>query len=392
MKKVYLVWGAALLSLALLTGCSPKEEAPEVEVDPGVAVEVQAVALGSMATENRITGTLQSGKAESVYVALSARVSSVSVEQGNSIKKGDVICTLDLSSFHNNYELAQMNYNSAQQSYTDQSALLDQQIIQYEKNYNDTLALFNIGAASQLEVDSARLTLDGARVSRTATLSQLEMAMKNAEATMEQITDSLKNVDSGGTVRATVSGTIVNLSVGRDSFVSPGMPVAVIDAISDMKVMVDVSENLVSKLQVGDLADVTVSAASRTFQGAIKDIATSANPATRLYSVEIAIPEASAEGLFGGMFADVILYTNNRESTIVVPTEAVMVDVEGDYVMVLDHQNGAHRRSVEVGLVGTGVTEILSGLSVGDTLVTVGQSFLSEGDLARVVPGEAKAP
>jgi RND family efflux transporter MFP subunit len=309
------------------------------------------------------------------------------VEIGDAVRAGDVICTLDLKSFRDNYELAELNYKNAQQSYQDQSRLMDQQIAQIEKNYNDTVALFEVGAASQIEVNNAKLALDSAEVNRTSSLSQLEVTMKNAQNTMDQITDTLKNVDGSGNIKAPIGGTVVSLSVGEDSYVSAGMAVAQIDSTNDMQISISVSETLIAKLHVGDMATVAVRALNQSFDGKIEDISKAADAANHLYTVKIAVPQ-EVKGLLGGMFAEVTLYTDSKDNTVVIPTEAILVKEDGQYVVLLNEDQTARRVPVQVGLIGTGVTEITSGLSGGETLVTVGQSYLAEGDLARIVSAE----
>jgi RND family efflux transporter MFP subunit len=386
MKKAYLIAGIIALFLLILSGCGNKNE-EEKEESPGVPVEVQTVSLDSISTENHISGSVVAGKSETVYVSLSARCSSVPVEIGDAVRAGDVICTLDLKSFRDNYELAELNYKNAQQSYQDQSRLMDQQIAQIEKNYNDTVALFEVGAASQIEVNNAKLALDSAEVNRTSSLSQLEVTMKNAQNTMDQITDTLKNVDGSGNIKAPIGGTVVSLSVGEDSYVSAGMAVAQIDSTNDMQISISVSETLIAKLHVGDMATVAVRALNQSFDGKIEDISKAADAANHLYTVKIAVPQ-EVKGLLGGMFAEVTLYTDSKDNTVVIPTEAILVKEDGQYVVLLNEDQTARRVPVQVGLIGTGVTEITSGLSGGETLVTVGQSYLAEGDLARIVSAE----
>ena len=384
MKKSWIAAGLLSISLLLLTGCGGEEVVSE-QVDEGTAVEVQTVTTGSISTRHQVSGSVVSGTSEQVFVSLSARCNGVSVVLGDSVKKGDVLGTLDLSTFWDSYALAETNYRNAQNTYQDQASLLEKQVEMQQNNYNNVLALFQIGAASQVEVDAAKLNLDAAKVSRDSSLSQLDMAVKNAKLNMDQLNDTLKNVDSSGAVRAPISGTVSSLSLANGGYVSAGMPVAVIDSNNDRKVSIAVSETLVSKLKVGDSTTVNLGALNHNFEGSIMDIAQSASPTNRLYTVNIAIP-STIEGLLSGMFADVTLYTDSRDGTIIIPTEAILVRSEGSYVAVLEEGNLAHLITVETGLVGEGVTEILSGLTGGETLVTVGQSYLSEGDLARIVP------
>lgn len=387
MKKTgFTILMVALLAFGL-TGCGNSEEVEEEPVEEGVAVEVQTVGRQDISTENNISGTVVAEKTESVYVSVSARCTSVPVEQGDIVRAGDVICVLDLSTYRDNYELASMSYNSAQQSYNDQSGVLAQQVEMAEKNYHDTVALFEIGAASQLEVDNAKLTWDNAVVGRNSALSQLEVSMKNSQTSMNQITDTLNNVGLNGVVKAPISGVITTLSVAKESYASAGMPLVTISSTTDMKVSISVSETLVAKLEVGAPAHVTVNALGLEFDTQIRDVASAADQMTKLYPVGIVIP-AEVSGLFNGMFAEVQLYTDSKMDTVVIPTESILIGDAGEYVVILDGQNRAKHVPVQTGLVGDGVTEILSGLSGGETLVAVGQSYLEDGDLARVVSAE----
>lgn len=387
MKKIWLRTGAIALSFLLLSGCGKKEETPPDSNTQGIPVEVQTVSLGSISTENKLSGTVISGKTEQVYVSLSARCMETYVEAGDTVKAGQVLCKLDLKSFQDNYEIAELSYQNAKKSYEDQSKILDQQIEQQEKNYNNTLALFQIGAASQMEVDGAKLALDSAKVSRTSALAQLDLAVKNAQKGMEQITDTLKNVDSSGGIKSPVNGTVVSLSVGKDSFVSAGMPVAVVESSDSMKISVSVSESLIGKLRVGNRAHVKISALNQNFDTTITDIAKTVNPTNRLYTVQLAVPK-DVSGLLSGMFADISLYTDSRENTVVIPTESLLLQADGQFVVLLDDKQTARRVLVQTGLIGDGMTEITSGLSGGETLVTVGQSYLKDGDVARIVPSQ----
>lgn len=174
----------------------------------------------------------------------------------------------------------------------------------------------------------------------------------------------------------------------ENGFVSPSAPVATIDSTTDMEVKVGVSESLIGKLQVGGRVSVSIDAADKEFQGTISALEKSADATTHLYGVTIQVPSAYSRGLLSGMFADVTFYTDTQSDVVIVPTEAIQTGMDGQYVYTIDSDNIAHRIPVETGLVGDGETEITSGLSGGETLVTVGQFYLSEGAAVRVVAPE----
>ena len=92
-------------------------------------------------------------------------------------------------------------------------------------------------------------------------------------------------------------------------------------------------------------------------------------------------------GLLSGMFADVTFFTDVSRNTVVVPTESILTSGGSQYVFVVE-DGTARYAEVTTGLTGNGVTEVTSGLTAGQQLVTVGQAYLHEGDPVRVVSGE----
>ena len=378
---------AGAMALAM-TGCQSKEEDSSQQDDAavGVAVQVQQVELSSIATDNNVSGKVAADSQTSIMVAAAAKCTAVYVEAGDEVKAGDKICTLDLASTIAAYNAAKITYDSTVNSYADQKAVLDKQIALYEKNLKDTKALFDIGAASQAEIDQAELTLMGAKNQRETALSQLEAGMQSYKSNVQQMDQVLQDVDSKGNVIAPVSGTLVSLSATENGYVSASMPVAVINGAEQMKITVSVSEALVPKLAIGDQADVVVSAAGAQFSGTVRSVEKAANMQTQLYTVTLSVP-AEVSGLLSGMFAEVTFHTDRADGVITVPSQAILTSGETRYVFVVE-DGAAKYVEVTLGMMGSGVTEVTSGLTAGQQLVTVGQSYLSDGDPVRIVSGE----
>ncbi len=386
-KRILAAGLAALLALSLAACGGGSGETPEEEAPAGIAVQIEEIGADTIYTENTVSGQLVAEDEATIMVATSAKCTAVYAEAGDEVQAGDVLCTLDLGSTLASQNAASISYRSSVQSYNDQSAVFEKQIALLEKSVRDLKELYEIGAASQVEIDQAELQLQTAVAQRNSTLSQLEAGMQNALSSVEQLNTVLENVDARGNVIAPSSGTLVTMNATEGGFTSTTMPVAVIDGVEQMKAVVQVSEALVPKLSAGDTADVSVSAANQTFEAVIRSVERAANMQTRLYTVTLTLP-SDADGLLAGMFADVTFHTDVSEDTIVVPTEAVLTRGETQYVFVVE--NGA-AKYVEVltGLTGNGVTEVLSGLSAGQQLVTVGQAYLSDGDPVRIVSGES---
>lgn len=376
---------AALLALSLAACGGGTDETPgqEPEAPAGVAVQVETVGADTIYTENTVSGQIAAEEQTTVMAAVNAKCVEVYFEAGDEIRAGQAICRVDLDSTLTSYGAVDTSYQAAIQSYNDQREVFEKQIALLEKSVADLKALFEIGAASQLEIDQAELQLQTALATRNSTLSQLEAGMQNYKSNLEQLSSSLENIDSRGNILAPASGTLLTLNAVEGGFVSTAAPVAVIDGVDQLKLVVQVSEALTPKLAAGDTADVTVSAADQSFEASIRSVERSANPQTKLYAVTLSLP-AEADGLLAGMFADVTFHTDVSEDTIVVPTEAVLTRGETQYVFIVE--NGAAKYvEITTGLTGSGVTEVLSGLSAGQQLVTVGQAYLSDGDPVRIV-------
>lgn len=377
---------AAVLALSLAACGGGTEDTPEEEsVSPGVAVQVQEIGADTIYTENTVSGQLLAEDQSTIMVAVSAKCTAVYAEAGDEVKAGDMLCTLDLGSTLASQNAASISYRSAAQSYSDQVAVFEKQIALAEKNVRDLKELYEIGAASQLEIDQAELQLQTAIAQRNSTLSQLEASMQNALSNVEQLDTVLENVDARGNVIAPSSGTLVTMNAAEGGYISNTAPVAVIDGAEQMKAVVQVSEALVPKLSAGDTADVSVSAANQSFEATIRSVERAANMQTRLYTVTLSLP-SDTDGLLAGMFADVTFHTDVSENTIVVPTEAVLTRGETQYVFVVENDTAKYVE-VSTGLTGNGVTEVLTGLSAGQQLVTVGQAYLNDGDPVRIVSG-----
>lgn len=375
---------AVIMALAL-TACGG-EQSVEEEPAAGVAVQVKTVTAGSIATENKVSGQISADNESVILIASPAKCTAVYKNAGDLVEAGDVLCTLDLGSTLSSYNAARISYQAAVQSYQDQKAILDKQVALASDNVANTKALFEIGAASQLEVDQAELNYQNAVAGRNSALAQLEAGMQNAKSGVEQMDTALENVDPNGNVLAPQSGTLVTMNATEGSYISNSMPLIVIDGAEQMKVTASVSETLVPKISAGDSADVTVSAAGQKFTAVVRSVERAANMQTKLYNVVLTVP-ADVTGLLSGMFADVTFHTDVAEQTIVVPTEAIRTSNGVQYVYVVE-EDTAKYIEVTTGLVGSGVTEVTTGLTEGQQLVVVGQAYLADGDSVRVVGQE----
>ena len=382
--KFQKVTALLLAACMLFAGCAQKEEAQDVPT-AGVAVQVRTVATDNISSDSVVSGQVTLENETAVYIMTGALCTEVLVEEGMEVKAGDVICRLDMSTTRENDYSGNTSYLSMDSSYNDQKALLDRQVALYEKTYYDTIALYNIGAASQMEVQSAELQYLSTKVQRDSTLAQLAANMQNYQSNYLQMELAMQSVGMSGEVIAPTDGVISSLVAVEGEMLSSSYPVAVIAGAEQAKIAVSVSESVVPKLKVGDFATVTVSSLGLTFDAPIYSIDRVPNLQTKLFGVVLTVP-ADVEALRSGTFADVAFHVATANNAVVVPTEAILTANAEQFVFVVE-DGSAVKTVIKTGLAGNGMTEVTEGLSAGVEIVTLGQQYLSDGDLVRIVEG-----
>jgi multidrug efflux system membrane fusion protein len=185
---------------------------------------------------------------------------------------------------------------------------------------------------------------------------------------------------------------IVRKSVELGSFVGPGVPVFVLAKTDVVKIVIGVPDTAVQSIRLGQPVEVAVEAfANRTFQARISRIASAADPTTRNFEVEIAIPNRERV-LKVGMIGSVQFAAEAGKkptTTMKVPLSAIVQAKDGSYgVFVVSGAKGgeiAQLRAVEIGpVLGTEIA-VLNGLSAGDEVITSGANLLKDGQRVGVV-------
>lgn len=180
-------------------------------------------------------------------------------------------------------------------------------------------------------------------------------------------------------LRAPFDGIIAEVYSVVGSVASPQFPVVKLIA-AEMEVTLEIPENDLPKLYVGQPAALKVAAyPGQDFPAYVDSIAPTADTTSHTFTVKVSVPDETGL-LHAGMFADVSLLLEERAGVILVPRSA-LTTVDGQsavYVVSADEQSVVVR-PVTTGLTDDGHIEITDGLSVGETIVTVGLTDLSDG-------------
>ena len=144
-----------------------------------------------------------------------------------------------------------------------------------------------------------------------------------------------------------------------------------------VNVEISVTESVIPYINIGTKASVSVSTASlNDIKGEVTVVNTVKNVQTGMYTVKIKI-DNNDNLLKLGMMADVVIETQAKSGVIVIPSASIMQDDEG-YSVYIVKDNKAEKRTITIGITNNDFTEVITGLSAGETVVVSGKEYLSE--------------
>lgn len=329
MKANYII---ALAAVALLCGCSKKEESAKTKVEELTRVELDVASARMVPQAMSYTATVEADNSNNIAPASPNRIKTINVEVGDRVSRGQVLVTLDRS----NIDQLKVTLDDIQREYDRAKKLLD------------------IGAGTQQAVDQLQTKLD-------ATRTQYQNALENTILTspISGIVTA-RNYDPGD-----MTGNLPVLTVGQIT------PI--------VKVMIHPAEADMTKIKRGMPVTVTFDAfPGEEFAAKVSRIYPTIDPATRTFQAEIDIQNSKAE-ILPGMFARVNI-TLGEQNNIVVPDRAVVKQTGSGNKYVYVYNGGTVKFvRVELGQRLGAEYEVLSGLVDGDSVVIAGQNGLADG-------------
>ena len=285
-----------------------------------------------------------------------------------------------------NFMTIQNGYLSARSKYQQAKSALTQAEDALSENESAITDLQNQLAAAQAKqkidkldteetYQEAVITGQNAQTTYNAAVEDLKETLQEAEETKEKREEQLQAfeafIGSDGILYAAEDGVITEVSYeAGDRLTTTGALFSY--ATSDgMRISVDVTQEDIVDLQVGDAVDITFTAYPEdSYTGSILSInttATSDYSNTVSYTVEISV-EGELEQLYGGMTADVIFVTEEKEDVLYVSRKAIVEENGKTYVYRKTALGGRELAEVETGITNGVDIEILSGLEEGDTI------------------------
>lgn len=344
------------------------------------------------------TGKIQPEVEVKLSSEVSGEIIELPIKEGQQVKKGDLLVRINPDIIQAGLNRSQASLQNVRAGLQQAEASLKEAKLSYERNKE----LFDKGVISKAEWDRAVSAFEVAEASKQSAF----YSVKSAQATVNEAKDNLSRT----TIYAPMSGTVSKLSVELGERVvgtqqMAGTEIMRVANLSNMEVEVDVNENDIVKVQIGDSTIVEVDAyLKKEFKGLVTEIANSAESALSAdqvtnFRVKVRILEESYKDLLvgkpesyspfrPGMTATVDVITNKRENIIGIPISAIVIksdtsstkrtytkekiedsDKKFECVFVKDGET-AKLRVIETGIQDDSNIEITTGLEEGEEVIT----------------------
>lgn len=424
-----------LLVVLQKTGVLGKEE--------GIRVSADKVTKRTLVETVSASGKIYPEVEVKLSPDISGEIVELTVEEGDSVEKGQVLARIygDIYATQRDQAAAIVNQQQAQVANATASlAALEAQLDQARKTYDMQKQLYDQKVISKNEFNTA----DAAYKTAIANLNAAKQGIKGSKASVQSAIAGLQKANkdiSRATLEAPMSGIVSLLSVKKGervvgSSMMAGTEMMRIADMSKIEVRVDVGENDIPKVHLGDSATIEVDAFSgRKFSGIVTQIAssnngaalqtamTSSNTDVTNYKVYIRLNPASYQDLIDtsrkknfpfrpGMSASADIHTKTHVNVLSIPINAVTtrepvdtaiankdqqsnnenssVDDFEEVVFVINADGAVKQTMVKTGIQDINYIEVLSGLKEGEQVVsgpyTVVSKTLKNKDKVKVVP------
>lgn len=433
---------SAVLFSVFLASCGGSKAQVNVNVNaeqkPNVEVTTTQAVVRQIPTYFEATGNLASDAQTDVAPTVGGKIVEVNFDVGSYVNKGDVLIRLDARDAQIRLEQAQAQVEQQRKAVQQAEANVEQAIANLRQtqvrlgigdgetfNINDFSQVKSVRAQLELaEKELARATrllesgdisraiYDQRRATRDDLLGKLDEARSNAAvaikaidtaraavntartnvsqaraavATAETQVDQARKAVNDTIVYAPISGYIAERNSDLGEYITPNTPnskVATIVRTAVLRLRIDVPEQSIGKVAVGQGISAQVSAyPDRNFAGRIVRILPSLNPTSRTLTVEAEI-ENTGGLLKPGQFATVRITQAQPVPAVMVPTSAVRT--EGDINKVFVVKDGvANERLVQLGFLENDMIEVKQGVQEGETVAASNLDKLGDGVIVR---------
>ncbi len=361
-------------------------------------VAIEKVGINPIIEAVTANGKIQPETEVKISPDVSGEIVELNVKEGDFVQKGTLLFKIKPEIYISSRDRAAATLNSTKS----RLAQVEAQLIQAELAYNRSKKLFEENTISKADFEQAESQYKIAKAEKESA----EFSVKSSEASLKEANENLVKTTVYAPMTGTISSLLVELGervVGANMMT--GTEVLRVADLNRMEVVVDVNENDIIRVKLGDTAIVEVDAyLDRDFKGIVTEIANSANTLGSTSdqvtnfkgrililkeSYEDLITEKNPSPFRPGMSASVDIYTSRKTGVLTVPIQAVTtrtdttntdpaVQDEIRTLVFVSDGTYALARDVKTGIQDNVNIEILSGLTEGEDVIVQPFSAISK--------------
>ena len=341
LNKQFLAIGLLTISAAIIS-CGEKNKTSTAttrtqQQSQAITADAMIVSTQPLSADIEIPGTIMANETTEIHPEISGRVVQLNVREGTFVGKGALLAKLYDGDLQAQLRKLEVQLKIAEQTEDRQSQLL------------------KIQGISQQEYD----------------LSLLQVS--NLKADIDIVREAVRKTE----VRAPFSGKLGLRNISQGAFVTPATIVTTISQVSQLKIQFNVPEKYGSQLRNGQPINFTVDGSTKTFTANIIAAEVKMDENTRSLALR-ALVKNSDPSLIPGVFAKVRIILGKNEEAILIPT--IVVQPLGRKKLVYIYKGGKSiPADITTGIRDSSKVQVLTGLNVGDTVITTGLLFLRPG-------------
>ena len=357
---------ASLGGILTTAGCSDgKREAGAPGTSPTTVkgVTVEPVRQQELAEQLEAVGTVKAVNIAVVAARIAGAVTNVPVKEGDRVRKGQLLATLEATETTAGAAAAQAGAEEAKRALDEALArkkLADATFQRYSR-------LFSEQAVTRQEFETRQTEQEVAAEGVARAESRLSQARSTARAatTMADYTR----------VVAPINGVVTNKAVDRGATVFPGVPLMTVEGEGEYRLEVQAPESIKQRIVVGQSVEVKLDGSDQTRSGRIVEVVPIVDPASRTFVTKIAV---TGKGLRTGGYGRAFFPAGTVKG-LLVPAGAIVDRGALTSLWVVDSKEIARMRLVKTGRRIGDRIEVLAGLSDGERIVTKGVEKVIDG-------------
>jgi HlyD family secretion protein len=425
--KVSLIISIIVLGIVLLVAYRLKEK-NESQASLGkpknqkIPVTVITPKKGYFSSTLTVSGTVLPKEEVEVTPKANGKLLSLLVEEGASVKAGQVIGTIDHSELDAQVEQAEAQARIARANLSmSVNGPLQPQVVQartlinqgeanlkqleasranIERDLASYEALLSKGIIPAQQVNNTRMQLEIARQQIAAARQQMESSRQSLklltdgtrpeqiEVNRGQLDNALATIKfyrsqlADYNILSPINGVITKKFLSGGSLVNQNTPIVTVSKDSDPEIVMNVPEKEIENIRVGQKVDIKTSGSSdKVYPGVIKEVYPNIDNQTRMAKVKAQF--ISKEPLKLGMLLVCNIYTVEKQNTLVLPTDAVIKEKDKIYVYTVN-ANKAVKKAVTLGIEEPDETEVISGIQPTEKVILKGNTFVKPGSAIEV--------